>query len=94
MTVFGAKRTVATVRSRAKLQTGERKKRNPLLDFHPLRIGEGVIDLDSKISNCAFQLCMAQQELDRAQIATLLVDLGRFFPPDRMRAKQCGVQSC
>ena len=47
---------------------------------------------DKPSSSIYFQL--ARQELDRAQIATLLVDLGRFCPPDRMRAKQCGVQSC
>ena len=39
---------------------------------------ERVVDLDPKIADCAFELGMTEEKLNRPQIARLLVDLGAF----------------
>jgi len=41
------------------------------------RYGKGIIDLDAKVPDGAFDLCMTEQELHGAQIAGTPVDQGR-----------------
>jgi hypothetical protein len=58
MTAIGAKRTLTSVRPAANTS------RNVelllcLSDIHLLRQSESIVNLDSKISNSAFELCMA-----------------------------------
>ena len=50
-----------------------------------LRDAEGIVDLDAQIANGAFQLPMAEQGLDRSQIASLAADLSCLRAPHRMR---------
>ena len=57
---------------------------NSQLDL--LRGAERVADLDAEVADCAFELRMTQEKLNRPQIARLLVDLGRLRPPHRVRA--------
>jgi hypothetical protein len=45
---------------------------------------QGVVDLDLEIADCAFDLCMAKQELNGTQIACPPVDQGRFRAPEGM----------
>jgi len=44
------------------------------------------MDIDTKISDCALDLGMAEPEPDRSQIARAPVDQGRFGPPRGMSA--------
>jgi hypothetical protein len=53
----------------------EGKGRDPVSELYLLRDAEGVVDLDA-----AFELGVAEEELHRAQVPGLLVDLGRFRP--------------
>src|SRR5262249_21331884 len=46
---------------------------------------ERIVNLDTEVANGAFQLCVSEQQLDRSQIAGLLVDLCRLSAPHRMR---------
>jgi hypothetical protein len=48
--------------------------------------GQGVLDIDAEIAHGAFDLCVTQQNLHRAEVARLLVDDGRLGSPERMRA--------
>jgi hypothetical protein len=41
------------------------------------RYGKGIIDLDAKVPDGAFDLCVPEQELHGAQIAGTPVDQGR-----------------
>jgi hypothetical protein len=52
-------------------------------DVDLLRDGEGVVDLDPKVSDCAFDLRMAKQELNRAQIARPAVYQRRLGATER-----------
>ena len=54
------------------------------LDFHRFRDRKGVLKLDTEISDSAVHLRMAQQKLDRAQVAGLPVDLRDLGPSHRM----------
>jgi len=47
---------------------------------------ERVVDLDPEVTNRAFELRMPEQQLNRSQVARLLVDLGGLRSPHRMRA--------
>jgi hypothetical protein len=47
------------------------------LKFDLLGHIQGVVHLNSKISDGAFQLRMAEEELHRAEIAGLTINLGR-----------------
>ena len=38
-------------------------------EFDLSRDFERIIDLDTQIPNCAFELCMAEEQLDRAKIS-------------------------
>ena len=51
-----------------------------------LRNGQSVVDLDTQISNRAFQFCVAEQELDGPEIAGLLVDQSRLCAPQGVGA--------
>jgi len=57
-----------------------------------LRDAERVVYLYAKIADCAFELCVSEQQLNRPQIARLLVDLGRLRPSHRMRAIRGAVK--
>ena len=59
---------------------------NQRLDFGLLRDFQRVINLDSKVSDGAFQLAMPKQKLNRSQILRPLVDQCRFGSPHRVRA--------
>jgi hypothetical protein len=47
----------------------------------------GIVNLDAKIANSALDLGMAQQELDRAQVAGSSIDQRGFGPAQGVRAK-------
>jgi hypothetical protein len=49
-------------------------------DLHLFRYRERVVHLDAKIPDCAFNLGMAEQELDGSQIAGAPVDQCRLRP--------------
>ena len=59
-----------------------------------LRDAEGVIDLDAKIADRAFELRMPEEKLNRSQIPRLLVDLRRLRPPHRVRTVGGTVEPC
>jgi hypothetical protein len=44
------------------------------------RYGKGIIDLDAKVPDGAFDLPVPEQELHRAEIAGTPVDQGRLGP--------------
>lgn len=46
--------------------------------------GEGVVEIDAEISDGAIHLRVAEEELDGAQVASLLVDLGDLGSAHRM----------
>ncbi len=37
------------------------------LDLHPLRVHQGILDIDTEIANCRLDLGMPKQDLDSAQ---------------------------
>jgi hypothetical protein len=45
---------------------------------------EGVVDLDAKVADRAFELHVPEEQLDRPQVARLLIDLGRVRSAHRM----------
>ena len=51
---------------------------------------QGVFEFDAQISNRAVHLRVTEQELHRAQIAGLSVDLRRLGAPQRVRAVPLG----
>jgi hypothetical protein len=54
-------------------------------DINLFRNCQGVIDLDAKISDCAFDLGMPEQELDRPQVARPPINQGGLRASQRMR---------
>jgi len=50
------------------------------LEFDLLRDLERIVDLDTEIPNCALKLRMAEEQLNRSQIAGPLVDLRGLRP--------------
>lgn len=55
------------------------------LYFRLLGDFQRVIDLDSEVSDGAFQLGMSKQQLNGAQVLGTLVDQGGFGAPHRVR---------
>src|SRR6056297_33386 len=55
-------------------------------DLYRLRDRKGVLKLDTKVADGAVHLGMAQQKLDRAQVAGLPVDLRDLGPAHRVGA--------
>ncbi len=55
--------------------------------------GEGVVNLDAEIPDSAFELAMAEQELNRPQIARLPIDLSCFGAAHRMRSVGRAVEA-
>jgi len=55
-----------------------------LSEFDLFRDPQCVIDFDTQISNCALKLAVAEQDLDSAQVARLLVDQGGLGSARRM----------
>jgi len=55
-------------------------------DFDLLRDAERVVDLDTEVPDGAFEFRVSEQQLDRSQIAGLLVNLRRLGAPHRMRS--------
>jgi hypothetical protein len=51
-------------------------------DINLFCYGQGVIDLDAEVSDGAFDLGMAEQELHGPQVASAPVDQGRFGPSE------------
>ena len=49
-------------------------------DINLFRYGEGIIDLDAKVPDGAFDLCVPEQQLNGAQIAGTPIDQGRLGP--------------
>ena len=62
-------------------------------DINLFRYCQGVIDLDTKIPDCAFNLGMPEQELDSPQVTRPPIDQGSFCAAQRMRPKQPRVES-
>jgi hypothetical protein len=56
------------------------------LEFDLLGDIQSVIHLDPEISDSALQLRMAEEELHRAQVASLAIDLGGLRASHRVRA--------
>ncbi len=52
-----------------------------------------IVDLDAEVANGTLDLGMPKQELNRAQIASPLVDQCRLGPPKGMRPKQRRVET-
>jgi len=75
-------RTRSIQKAAARITT---RSRDAQLDFSLLGNFQGVIDLDAEISNGAFQLGMAKQELNGPQVLRALVDQRRFGSPHGMR---------
>ena len=61
-------------------------RRRRFSDIYLLRDGERVVHLDPKIADRAFQLGVAQQELNRPKIADTAVNQGDLGPPKRVGA--------
>ena len=51
-------------------------------DINLFCYGQGVINLDAEVSDGAFDLGMAEQELHGPQVASAPVDQGRFGPSE------------
>jgi len=56
------------------------------------RNAQRVMDLDTEVTNRAFELCMSQQELNGPEVARLLVNLCSLCPPHRMRAIRRAIE--
>ena len=65
----------------------------PALNFSLLRDLQGVIDLDTKISECTLQIGMPKQRLNGPEVLGSLVDQRRFRPSHCMRAVGRQVKS-
>ena len=57
-------------------------------DINLFRYCQGVIDLNAEIPDRAFDLRMAEQELDSPQVARPPIDQGSFCAAQGMRPKQ------
>ena len=62
------------------------------LEVHLFRNGKGVINFDAEISDGAFNLSVAKQQLDGTQVAGPAVDQRRLCSSQRMGAEQVWVQ--
>jgi hypothetical protein len=56
------------------------------------RYCQGIIDLNAKAPNRAFDFGMAKQELNGPQVAGTPVDKGCLRSTKRMRSEQAGIQ--
>ncbi len=56
------------------------------------RYRKGIIDLDAKVPDRAFDFGVAEQELNRPQVARALIDQGRLGSPERMGPEEVPVQ--
>jgi hypothetical protein len=61
-------------------------------DINLFRYGEGIIDLDSEVSDGAFDLGVAKQKLHGSQVACPAVDQRCFCPSKGVGAKEVWVQ--
>ena len=62
-------------------------------DLNLLRYRERVIDLNAQISDGAFDLCVAEQELDGPKTAGAPIDQRRLRSSEGMGAKKLGLKS-
>ena len=62
-------------------------------DVNLFRYRKRIIHFDAKVSDGAFDLGVAEQELDGPQIAGSAVDQRCFCSPQRVRAKDLWVQA-
>ena len=62
-------------------------------DLHLFRYRKRVVHLDAEISDRAFNLRVAEQELHGSQIAGASVDQCRLRPTQRMRTEQFRIKS-
>jgi len=58
-----------------------RVERPKLLDFNRFSDSQSIFKLDTQVSYGTVHLCMSQQELNGAQVARLLVNLGDLRAP-------------
>jgi len=56
------------------------------------RYGEGVVDLDPKIANGTFDLCVSKEQLHGTQVAGTTINECRFGSAERMRSEEAGVK--
>jgi hypothetical protein len=62
-------------------------------DVNLFRYGQSTVDLDAKVPNGAFDLClcMSKQELHSVQITGAPVDQGGLGPAQRMGAEKVSI---
>jgi hypothetical protein len=54
----------------------------PFSDVDLLRYGKRIIDLNSEITDCTLDLCVAEQELNCSKISHFLVDQSCLGPAE------------
>mgnify|MGYP003575346523 CR=1 FL=1 len=54
------------------------------LDLCAFSESEGVLNLNAQVTDCRFDFCVPEQDLDGSQISRLLVDDSRLCPTQRM----------
>lgn len=76
----------ALIGANGRLKTGRQKINRPAsgLKVYPVRQRQGVVKIDTEVSCCAAHLGVAQQKLNRPQVAGFLVDLRHLRPAHRM----------
>ena len=57
-----------------------------MLNLSGFRDGQGILKFNTQVADCAVHLGVAEKELNGAQVAGLLVDLGDLCTPHRMLA--------
>jgi hypothetical protein len=62
-------------------------------DVDLFRYRDGIIHLNAKIFNRAFDLSVAEQELDSSRITSTPIDQRRLRSPQRMGAELLGIQT-
>lgn len=64
-----------------------------MLNLRLLRHFECIIDFDAQVSHGAFQLCMAEQQLNRSQVLGSLINQRGFCPAHRVGPVGRGIQA-
>jgi hypothetical protein len=63
------------------------------MDVDLLRYGKRIIDLNSEITDCTLDFCVAEQELNCSKISRFLVDQSCLGPAEGMRAIKACIQA-
>lgn len=62
------------------------------LEIDLLRDLQSVVDLNTEVSDCAFQLVVTQEQLAGAEVSGFLIDQRHLGPPKAMCAVRTGVE--